>query len=290
MQAFAYYDGVIAPWEQTRISLSDRSVFFADAVYDAALAANGFIAFEKEHTDRFFKNAAALDIPAPVSRDEFSAILQNMLSLANGEPCFLYYQLARSSPARTHVYGNERAGHLLITVSPTALPDTRKTLSLIGVADERYGYCHIKTVGLLPNVLAAQTAARQGADEAVFVRRGKVTECSHSNIFLLQDGVLYTHPANRRILDGIGRRHLIKLAKEVGIRVAERAFSPAALRAADDVLITSTSKLCMRAVSFDGRNIGRDTALARTLCRRSEEEFFGAVSLPCPTVENDGKR
>ena len=285
MQSTVFYDGAVCPRESARIPLCDRSVFFADAIYDAALAANGHIAFCQAHTDRFFRNAEALGIPCPLAPDALTDALFRMLAYAEGEPCFLYFQLSRHAPARTHVYPDGAPGHLLITVDPISLPRTADTLALIGVPDERYGYCHIKTVGLLPNVLAAKAAERAGADEAVFLRRGRVTECAHSNVSLLKDGVLQTHPANRRILPGIGRARLLAMAKRLGIPVRERSFTPADLLAADEVLVTSTSKLCMRVSSYNGLPVGKNTEEGKRLCRLLEEEFYAEVALPCPAPE-----
>jgi len=157
------------------------------------------------------------------------------------------------------------------------LPDGHDTARLVPVTDNRYGLCAIKTVNLLPNVLAATSAAQRQADEAVFIKDGYVTECSHSNIFILKDGVLITRPTDGTILPGITRARLISCAATLSIPVKERAFTLAELTEADDILITSSSKLCRRATLLHAPDEGVATEEAVQLCRAMREDFFSEV-------------
>lgn len=269
-----YYDGVTVATDEAKIGLTDRSVFFGDGVYDAMIGENGRIFLCEEHLDRLFGNAEKLAIPCPLPRDALREELRKMADTAAGEPFFLYVQLSRHGAVRTHTYAEEETGHLLITVDGITRPDTGRSLSLLSVEDRRYGFCDVKTVNLLPNVLAAQAARRAGADEAVFHRAGVVTECAHSNISILKNGTLLTHPCDCRILPGISRRHLLIACERIGIPYREEPFSLGELLDADAVLVTSTSKLCAKAVSLDGTPICTVCPEATALCREMMREYL----------------
>ena len=122
--------------------------------------------------------------------------------------------------------------------------------------DIRFKLCHIKTLNLIPSVLANQRATEQNCHEAVFHRGERVTECAHSNISILKDGVLRTAPTDELILPGITRKHLLELARELGIAVTEEPFTMAELMDADEVIVTSSSALGVRAESIDGIPVG----------------------------------
>ena len=131
-----------------------------------------------------------------------------------------------------------------------------KPYKLISLEDNRFKLCNIKTLNLIPSVLANQRAAEQGCDEAVLHRGSRVTECAHSNISILKDGVLQTAPTDELILPGITRKHLLALAREHGIEVLEKPFSMVELMNADEIMVTSSSALCMKVESIDGIPVG----------------------------------
>jgi D-alanine transaminase len=246
MDSICYYDGKLFGKEEPAIPFSDRSVFFGDSVYDACLVKNGRPYLLQAHLDRFFRGLGALRIRFCMNKEQLNALLFSLCEKAKCKIAFLYFQVSRSAPLRRHNALQSDGSHLLITVNEATLPDRNRALSLILTADSRYDFCHVKTTNLLPAVLASTKAANMGADEAVFVRDGTVTECAHSNISILKSGVLYTHPKGRRILSGIGRAQLIKACMQHSIRVIERPFSVSELWNADEILVTSSSKLCLR--------------------------------------------
>ena len=133
---------------------------------------------------------------------------------------------------------------------------------LVSVEDTRFLNCNIKTLNLLLNVLAAQTAKENGCQEAVFVRSGIVTEGSHSNVSMIKDGVFVTHPADNLILPGVERKHLIAYCGQLGIPVEERAFTLEELKSADEILMSSTSHPSMRVREIDGTPVGMKNAAA----------------------------
>ena len=247
----SYYNGLFTSRENIRIPLTDRAVFFGDGIYDAAIGRNGKIFMIDEHINRFFKNADAVDLRIDLSKDELKSVLLKLVGQSKYECCFIYFQLSRYSNERTHSYPANTKSNLLITVSQQAIPDVSKRLKLTLAKDVRYEMCHIKTLNLLPAVLASHKAEVIGKDETVFHRNGTVTECSHSNVHIISDSVLYTHPLDNHILPGISRKHMLEVAKRLGIKAVERKFSVYELLKADEVIVTSSSKLAALASSID---------------------------------------
>ncbi len=274
MKPLYFYDGRFYDAGEAAIPFTDRSVFFADAVYDACLVKNGRPYLLDAHLDRFYRSMGALRIKPKMERNELQTLLCKLCEKADCEIAFLYFQAARSAPLRRHFSTEADTSHLLVCVSEMSLPDRDRPLRLILANDHRYGFCHIKTTNLLPAVLASTKAVAMGADEAVFVREGMVTECAHSNISILKNGVLHTHPKGRRILPGIGREQLIKACKKLSIPVMERPFSVRELYDADEIFITSSSKLCLRANTVMNHDAGmKDEENAFRVLSSIFEEF-----------------
>ncbi len=273
MIPYAYFHGTWAPVSETSLPLNVRALYFGDGIYDAAIGTGGRIYLEDEHLDRFFSGAEALELCPSFSRQELSARLrEGICRFTDGQPFFLYFSLLRTSPRRSHAFDVRTQSELLITLEDVALPDPERQVRLQPYPDLRYEYCHIKTLNLLPNVLAATSAARHGAEEAVFLRDGIVTECAHSNLFILNGRTLITHPADRHILPGVTRRHTLAAARRLGYGVEERPFGAAELSRADAVLISSTTRGLVPAVSFGGLPLS-DSPEATALRAAVYEEF-----------------
>ncbi len=258
--SIAYYNGNFCDFSNVRIPLSDRCVFFGDGVYDAAIGKNGAVYLEKEHIDRFFENAERLKIKLSLSKAELSQLLKEVIKKNSFEEYFLYFQLTRTLGERLHAYTEDSGSSLLITVKPHKLPPHEKKLKLITTEDIRYRMCNVKTLNLLPAVLASKNAEERGCDEAVFIKDGFVTECAHSNIFAVKDGVLYTHPNGPLILPGITRKRVLFFCDRLGIEYKEKEFTKEQLFTADEILVTSTTKLCLKADEIDGVKISKGNA------------------------------
>ncbi len=256
MSMYAYYNGNFGTSETIKIPLSDRAIFFGDGVYDAAIGFNGKIYLEDEHISRLLKNARRIGITELPTHHELSRILNFAVSKADLKEFFIYFQITRSLEHREHSYVKCERHNLLVTVDSFKTPSPNKRLSLITTEDLRYFYCDVKTINLLPSVLASGKAEESNCDEAVFHRGNTVTECAHSNISILKDGVLYTHPTDNLILPGITRKQLLLACEALGIRYVEQAFTLDELFSADEILVTSTSKLCQGAYSIDGTAVG----------------------------------
>ena len=256
MPKTVYYNGKFYKKGAPVLSIYDRSIFFGDAVYDAIIGRDGGLFLHEEHLARLYDNAKRLDIPLPCSSDAVLGILYKVIKKSELSEYFLYVQLSRCTDERVHSYPESAFSSLLVTVSPFSLKPMSTGLKLMSAEDKRYGFCNIKTVNLLPAVLASKSAEKNGCDEAVFVRDGFVTECAHSNISILKDGCLITHHDCERILPGIAKKHLLSACRTLGVEVIERPFSFDELRACDEALVTSTTKLCLPAAELDGKKIG----------------------------------
>ena len=152
-------------------------------------------------------------------------------------------------------------------------------LRLITVEDTRFFHCNIKTLNLIPSVLASEKAKQAGCQEAVFYRPGgRVTECAHSNIHIIKDGILRTAPADNLILPGVARAHLIRMCKKLEIPVNETAFTLTDLFDADEVLVSSSSNFCLHADTIDGKPVGgKAPELLERLRKALVDEFYSAT-------------
>ncbi len=254
---YAYYNGFFGKFSEINIPLSDRSVFFGDGVYDAAIGHDGKIFLEDAHINRFLCNIKKLGLPFFLSESELSKILHELIERSGFRDFFLYFQCTGNLPERLHAPRDKTRSNLLATVKPYTLPSKEKEIHLVTFPDIRQGFCNIKTLNLLGSVLASEHAASMKCDEAVFVKGERVTECAHSNILIVSNEKLLTHPCDEKILPGITREKVLLSAKKRGIDVLERPFSLSELFSADDVIITSTSKLALRAKTLDGVEISK---------------------------------
>ena len=256
MNALGYYNGKWGPLETMTVPMNDRACWFGDGVYDAGPCRNYRIFAKDEHIDRFFRSAAALRIEMPVNKAQLAELLDSLVREMDTGDLFVYYQVTRGSGMRKHCF-TEGPGNLWVTLTPAEYTDHSAPMSLITTEDTRFFHCNIKTLNLIPSVMAAQKAEENNCQEAVFYRPGgRVTECAHSNVHILKNGTLFTAPTDNLILPGIARAHLLKACRALNIPYREEAFSLEDLAAADEIIVTSSTKLCMHADQLDGRPAG----------------------------------
>ena len=267
MKQVGYYNGEIGPLEAMKVPMLDRALYFGDGCYDAATFKNHRIFALDDHLDRFYNSCRMLQIEFPLDREALAAELQKVVDLTDAPDGFLYWQASRGTAPRAHEFPNPKTvPNLMIYSKELHLKPMDTTLDLISTEDIRYEICNIKTLNLLPNVLAFQKAIEAGCQEVVMHRGEIVTECAHSNVLIIKNGVLKSHPRDNHILPGISLKHLFEIAPTVGIPAVEEAFTMDELRDADEVLVSSTSKLCLRAVSLDGKPVGgKDPETAKKL-------------------------
>jgi D-alanine transaminase len=280
MSAIGWYNGTIGPLESMTVPMNDRAVYFGDGCYEACLASSERAFALDAHIDRFYRSLSGLRIAFDVDRDALKAILFDCLRAADEPFAVLYWQVSRATAPRTHAFpeGGYRP-NLLVTVTPKT-PVPARTLKLVTAEDIRYAMCSVKTLNLIPNILANERAKESGADEAVFVREGFVTEGSHTNIHILKNGTLYTHPTDERILAGVTRAILLDVCRARGVPAVERAFTKEELFAADEVLISSSTLGVLRADSVDGVPVGGAAPeLYRSLRKAYERIYDGEMQV-----------
>jgi len=279
MKSVGYYNGQFGPLEEMMVPMNDRAVYFGDGCYDATYAVNKIPFAIEDHLDRFYNSCRLLEIPFDMPRAELRATLEKAASMVDSdESHMVYWQASRGTAPRFQAFPDPAVKpNLMITVRPIPMKPLDKPFKLVSLEDRRFYMCNIKTLNLIPSVLANQRAAEHGCDEAVFHRGSRVTECAHSNILMLSGGALCTPPADELILPGITRKHLMELAEENGIPVKVAPFTMVELMNADEVIVTSSGALCMRVESIDGIPVGgRDPermAILQAAYRKKFDEY-----------------
>ena len=279
MENIGYYCGTYGLIEDMKIPMNDRVCYFGDGVYDATYTANHIIYDLNEHVDRFFQSADLVKIPITFTKEELKALLQEMVNKVDSPEQFLYWQITRGTSSRNHSFPEpDTPSNLWITSKPGSIKDLNIKYKLITVEDTRFFHCNIKTLNLLPNVLASQKAFETGCDEAVFHRGDRITECSHSNIAIIKNGTFITAPLDNLILPGITRRNLIQICHNNKIPVSEAPFTIRELMEADEIIITSAGALCVAVSEIDGKPAGgKAQDILRTLQIASMEKFRSAT-------------
>ena len=277
-----YYNGEMGPLEEMKVPMGDRTLYFGDGIYEATCVANRIPFALDEHLDRMYNSLRLLEIPFTMPREEVKAELQKVIDAAEDAPLhFLYWQISRGVCMRNHPFPAEDVKPTLMAyVKPHQMKDMSVPYKLISMEDIRFKLCNIKTLNLIPSVLANQRAVEAGCDEAVLHRGSRVTACAHSNISILKDGVFQTAPTDELILPGITRKHLIALAKENGIGVKEEPFSMVELMNADEIIVTSSSALCMKVESIDGIPVGGKDQKTLTLLQDAYRAKFQRETTP----------
>lgn len=283
MKALAYYDGKIGTPEEMTVPFNDRVHFFGDGCYDATVGANGKVYLLQDHLDRFYTSAKALDIKIPMEKEALGQLLTDLLSKVDSKINFVYWQVTRGVEERNHVYAEDLPGKLWVLIRPQILNDPDIPIKLNDEEDTRFYHCNIKTLNLLPSVRTAQRAKLGGFAETVFHRGEIVTECAHSNVSVLKDGVFYSHPNDEFILRGIAKTHMIQACYRLGITVMEKPFTFDFLKEADEIIVTSSSNFCLHADSLNGKPVGgKDPATLKAIQEEVLKEFYdytGCTSL-----------
>ncbi len=275
MKNLGYYNGKFDEIENMTVPMNDRVCYFGDGVYDATSSRNYKIFALDEHIDRLYNSAALLRIEIEQTKDEMKAILNDMLSKMDTGENFVYWQVTRGTAKRDHVFPADTKSNLWITMTHKDVIDIYKKVKLITLEDTRFLHCNIKTLNLIPSVIASQKAKEAGCDEAVLHRGDRVTECAHSNVHILKDGIFMTAPTDHLILPGIARAHLIKACKKLGIAVDETPFTVDELMNADEVIVSSASTFGRSASEIDGKPVGgKAPELLKKLQDEVMREFY----------------
>lgn len=259
MKTLGYYNGRIDELDRMTVPMLDRACYFGDGIYDVTYSRNYRIYALDEHIDHFFQSAGLIRIRPEITKDGLRTLLCELVRKLDTGDLWVYFQLSRGTDLRTHAFPAAPHANLWVMLKPAVIRDVYQPMRCISLEDTRFRHCNVKSLNLLPNVLATQASAEAGVDECILFRDGYVTECAHSNLSILKNGTLLTHPANEWIYAGTGRAHLISQCRRHGLGVEERTFTRAELLDADEVLITSASALCAPVVELDGAPLGGKT-------------------------------
>jgi D-alanine transaminase len=261
MSRIAFVGGRYLPITVPAVRIEDRGYQFADGVYEVIKAIGGSLLDLERHLDRLDRSLMALAIPMPMGRRALVLVLKEVLRRNKLSNAAVYLQVNRGVAPRSHVHGNLLRPSLVITARAAKFPSLREMeegVRVITLRDERWAKCDIKSISLLPNVLAKQQAALAGCREAWLLDRdGFITEGSSSNAYLVDaQGRIITRPLGPEILGGVTRSVVLELARAAGIEVIERPFSVQEALEAREAFLTSTTSLVLPVTEIDGRAIG----------------------------------
>ena len=258
MPRIAYVNGRYIPHRDAAVHIEDRGYQFADGVYEVCEISRGMIVDMTAHLDRLDRSLSELSIIWPMKRGSLEHVMIETIMRNRVKDGLVYVQVTRGVAPRDHVFPDANTRPAVVvtakSISPAALSAKAESgLKIITVPENRWERVDIKTVGLLPNVLARQAARDRGAHEAWFVDPdGAVKEGAATNAWIVtMDGVLVTPPADGRILRGITRATAMKAAAKLGIKIEERPFTVEEAKSAREAFVTSASSLLMPVVSID---------------------------------------
>ena len=257
MTCFSYTNGKFIPSYKAEISINDRSVHFADAVYEVVTVYNYRMLFWNDHTDRLKKSLNALDIKFNMSFNALLIKCEELIKQNNLREGIIYIHISRGIAKRNHNWNNNIFPSLIISCThKKTFNINAKKIALISNKDIRWNNCHIKTVSLLPNVLLKQKALKKNAFECLMLDdNGYITEATTSNIWILKNNTLITTPLTSNILPGVTRKKLIELAKILNIKVCEDKFKESDVYMADNVFITNSSAIILEANKLNGKKL-----------------------------------
>jgi D-alanine transaminase len=258
--ATAYVNGAFVPVTEARVSVLDRGFLFADGVYEVIPAYAGRPFALKEHLARLARSLKELQIADPHDTAGWTALAQQLIAHNGGGDCMVYFQVTRGAPAkRGHAFPSGVAPTVVGLCNPLPLPGEvalRDGVGAITRPDLRWGRCDIKSVALLPNILASQAAGEQACNEAILHRDGRVTEGASSNVWAVLGKGVITPPKGPEILSGITRDVLLDALRAARVPVQERRLTLAELRSADEIWLTSSTREVLPVAKLDGDPVG----------------------------------
>jgi len=250
------------PAEQAKISVLDRGFIFGDGVYEVWRVIDGKLFEHARHDRRLKRGLKSVEISVPDKEiDALAGVADRLLrenDLTQGEGTF-YVEITRGAAPRTHAYPPPGTKPTVFAmVSRFEVPHALREAGAKAITetDVRWLHCDIKTVQLMPNVMAKQKAQAAGAMEAIFIRDGIVTEGTHTSAFGVKGGELRTHPLSPLILPSITRELILEIAREQRVRVREEPFTDKELFALDELFVSGTTTDVTPIVEVDGRRIG----------------------------------
>jgi D-alanine transaminase len=253
-----YFNGTYVPKSRAVMSVDDRGTLYGDGVYEVLRCYAGRPLGIQEHLDRLRESLGELSLTAPLELDGLTEIVDQLLQRNSLSDAKVYFQITRGAAPRNPMFPADISPTVLAVASrekPLELGGPVPTLTAMLAEDERWSNCWIKSLMLLPNILASNAAQQAGYDAAILHRSGRVTEATNANIMAVRAGELWTHPADRWILNGVTRRLVLDLAGTLGLTVREETFNTDQLLAAAEVLMTGTTLHVTAVTHVGGRPI-----------------------------------
>lgn len=259
MSRIAYVNGQYLPEADAKVSIFDRGFLFADGVYEVTPIVNGRLVDYDAHIERLDRSLKELRMAWPCTAAELRAMHEELVKRNALREGIIYMQVTRGVADRQFNFPKDAKSSLVAFPQVMMLvdnPNARTGVKVVTTPDIRWLRRDIKSVMLLAPVLGKQEAYEKGASEGWMVEDGFVTEGTSSNAYIVKDNTVITRPLSNRILAGCTRRALFRLAREHGVKIEERAFTPDEAYAADEAFLTSASQFVMPIVEIDGKRVG----------------------------------
>lgn len=254
---YGYYNGEYAPLDELKAPVLDRAFYFGDGVYDVTTYVNGRYFAMDSHYERFTNSCRLINIEPLWTKEELTDIFDKLVELTKPEgDALIYFQASRGTALRDHKYNDEIKPNLFAYAKPVARVDMYGKVKMITEPDIRFEICNIKTLDLLPNVMAAQKASKAGCYEAALHRNGTVTEGSHSSVMIISDGKVIIPPLTKYILPSVTRKYVLTICEELDLPHELRTFTVDEMMSADEVIVGSASAMFRRVSEIDGKPVG----------------------------------
>lgn len=258
MSRIVYFNNKFLKFKDAKIPIEDRGLQFSDSVYEVIKVINKKLLDFDFHITRLKHSTKELNFNIVIDKILLNKIFKNLITKNNLNNGIIYLQITRGVQPREHSYKKNLKPNIIIytTKKKFNLPNKNyKGYKAITYPDIRWGRPDIKTTSLLANVIAAKEASKRGAYETIFVKGNKITEASHSNVWIVKNKKIITHPANREILKGVTRTVLINIIKSSNFTLFEKEFSVQELFKSDEVFITSSGSLISPIIQIDNFKI-----------------------------------
>ena len=263
MTRTVYLNGDYLPADEARISIFDRAVTFADAIYEVAGVLDGKLIDFEHHMQRYFNSLAKLDIESPLDRQQILDAFRQLVERNQVDEGLVYMQVTRGVAERDFVWPGDIRPNLFMFTQPKASIENEAAatgVTLASTPDIRWARRDIKSVNLLAQVLAKKAAHDAGAYEALMLDAdGYVTECGSTSFYIVKDDLILTRPLSNDILPGVTRRAVVALCNTHGLRLVESKFTLDEAKQADEALISGASTYILPVVKIDDQAIGNGT-------------------------------
>jgi D-alanine transaminase len=258
-----FVNGRYLQYAQAVVHVEDRGYQFADGVYEVCEIRGGRLIDERRHMERLTRSLGEIGIPLPMSFKSLGIVLRETIQKNRVRDGLLYLQVTRGMARREHAFPPQDTRPSIVVIARSKDPQKAEASAALGISvitlrDNRWDRVDIKTIGLLPNVLARQAAREQNASEAWFVDgKGYITEGSSSNAWIVTtDKTLVTRPAEHGILRGVTRTVIFDVVNKLGLKIEERPFTVIEALKAKEAFLTAATQIVMPVVKIDGKSIG----------------------------------